>query len=194
MTKLTEPDYEFWDSVNKFDEMQVVCLWAGFEPSDEALKSPKAKVIQMRLEQARQQDRLHVELERRCINEKFDYQLWYWRQDMKKYAELNDETPAFLFPEMRIAPEASPGENVSKLKKREQQIQVIEQYANELGFKRLAIPDGGKKQLKEKCKVNRPELFGGGDSPFLEAWKIAVIGDRIKLLNHDKYSTKVVKK
>lgn len=76
------------------------------------------------------------------------------------------------------------------LKKREQQIRGIEEMADQLGYPRQKIPDGGKAEIRSLCKSKYPELFGWGDSPFDEAWKVARKANRITMANHEKFAGK----
>lgn len=62
---------------------------------------------------------------------------------------------------------------IEGLTKRERQIRAIEEAADAKGFPRHAVPIGGKKELREYCKINHSDLFGAGDSPFDDAWKEA---------------------
>ncbi len=78
----------------------------------------------------------------------------------------------------------------SGLKKREQQIRVIEEMADQLGYPRQKIPDGGKAEIRNLCKSQHSDLFGWGDSPFDEAWKVARKANRITMANHDKFAGK----
>lgn len=73
------------------------------------------------------------------------------------------------------------------LTKRERQIRAIEAAADTKGFRRTAIPDGGKKVLREYCKHNHADLFGAGDSPFNDAWKEAS-PERVAMANRAKYA------
>lgn len=73
------------------------------------------------------------------------------------------------------------------LSKRERQIRAIEAAADAKGFPRKAIPDGGKKTLREYCKSNHADLFGAGDSPFDDAWKDAS-PKRLAMANRAKYA------
>jgi len=85
-------------------------------------------------------------------------------------------------------PVTSPsGDDCDGLTKREKQIRAIEMLADNLGYKRLAIPDGGKKLLMEKCKEVYPTLFGVGDDPVKDSWSDAVKGKRIRMENHESY-------
>lgn len=78
----------------------------------------------------------------------------------------------------------------SGLTKREKQIQAIERFADALGYKRNAIPDGGKPKLMQKCIAELPNLFGVGEDPFLGAWKQAVKEKRIRMEHHESYARK----
>lgn len=105
MSKFPEPDYDFWDRETSFNELEVICLWAELEPSQEASQSHKAQVIKRHLEYARKEDLLCPDEEKSLgANGKLDYQLRYWRKDLIAYAEWNGEKPAFLFYDTRIVP------------------------------------------------------------------------------------------
>lgn len=223
MPKLPELNYKYWDNVNRFDQSEVTCLWAGFEPSQEALQNPRVLDIQRLLEEAWKNGILYPEIEeKKDINVKLDYRLWYWRQELIAYAEWALQKPAFLFPDIRIASEAIlpcdspsplptsntstadsknaavpviapslPDENdESGLLKREKQIQAIECFAKELGYERLTIPPGGKAALRKKCMEIRMDIFGSGIDPFKEAWQEALNQNRIRTINHAKYSSR----
>lgn len=73
------------------------------------------------------------------------------------------------------------------LTKRERQIRAIEAAADANGFPRNAVPDGGKKVLREYCKARHSELFGAGDSPFNDAWKEASPG-RVAMAKRATYA------
>ncbi|URF03347.1 hypothetical protein [Cupriavidus campinensis] len=116
----------------------------------------------------------------------------YW-SDLNAWLDSNEPRIAFRFPPppasaASIAPppdtSAAPG-----LTKRERQIQAIEAAADAKGFPRNAIPDGGKKALREYCKTNHSDLFGAGDSPFNDAWKEAS-PVRIAMANRATYAGK----
>lgn len=111
---ISEPDYVFWDGVNEFLEWQVVCLWSGIEPSTNWPQEGKAQVIQIRLTEARKNDRLHSEVRRTdFVNAKSDYQVWYQRKDLIDYATLDCMKPAFLFPEIRNTQKIALPENAN---------------------------------------------------------------------------------
>jgi len=74
------------------------------------------------------------------------------------------------------------------LTKREKQIRAIEAMAGQLGLPRLRIPDGGKAALLKQCKAQHPDLFGGGNSPFNDAWKVASKTNRLAMANKDRYA------
>jgi hypothetical protein len=76
--------------------------------------------------------------------------------------------------------------NSEGLTKREKQIRAIEAMVDELGYKRLEIPDGGKSALRKTCKERHPNLFGAGDSPFNDAWKEAS-PSRLRMRNRSRY-------
>lgn len=73
------------------------------------------------------------------------------------------------------------------LKKRERQILALEAAVLAFGYPVLAIPQGGKKKLMLKCKEAWPDLFSGGDDPFLGAWKAALKDKRVRTADHNKY-------
>lgn len=72
--------------------------------------------------------------------------------------------------------------------KRERQIRAIEEMADKLGYSRQQIPDGGKTELRKLCKSQYSDLFGGGDSPFDDAWKVAAKANRIAMANRNKFA------
>lgn len=72
--------------------------------------------------------------------------------------------------------------------KRERQIQAIESVADELGYDRLQVPDGGKGKIRTTCKSKHAELFGFGDAPFDDAWKEASKANRVRMANRDKFA------
>ncbi|HDR9271199.1 hypothetical protein ACX84G_21920 [Burkholderia pseudomallei] len=72
--------------------------------------------------------------------------------------------------------------------KREQQIRAIEEMADDEGYSRQQIPDGGKTKLRDRCKAEHPGLFGAGDSPFDDAWKAASKANRIAMANRNKFA------
>lgn len=82
----------------------------------------------------------------------------------------------------------NPREHSGGATKREQQIRAIEEMADELEYPRQLIPDGGKKALLNLCKSQHPELFGGGDSPFNDAWKAASKANRLAMANRNKFA------
>ncbi|WP_175907935.1 hypothetical protein [Burkholderia seminalis] len=73
------------------------------------------------------------------------------------------------------------------LTKRERQIRAIEEAADAKGFPRHAVPDGGKKVLREYCKLKHHDLFGAGDSSFNDAWKKAS-PNRVAMANRAKFA------
>jgi hypothetical protein len=102
MMKFPEPDYSFWDRLYEFPEWQVVCLWVNIEPSRDASQSAKSQVIQKRMSEAREHDRLHsVVLRTDYANATPRYEIMYQRSDLIAYAKLEREKPAFLFAEKR---------------------------------------------------------------------------------------------
>lgn len=76
------------------------------------------------------------------------------------------------------------------LMKREQQVRAIVAAVEKLGYPALCIPRGGKKQLMKECRTTYIKLFGSGDFPFLDAWKVAVKQGLVRVANHSAYSGK----
>ncbi|WP_147309330.1 hypothetical protein [Cupriavidus taiwanensis] len=117
------------------------------------------------------------------------YEEAYW-SDFNAWLDSNELRIAFRFPPPQasaasIAP--PPDTSAPGLTKRERQIQAIEAAADAKGFPRNAIPDGGKKALRDYCKTNHLDLFGAGDSPFNDAWKEAS-PKRVAMANRAKYA------
>lgn len=78
------------------------------------------------------------------------------------------------------------------LTKREKQIRAIEVEVEKMGYEKLAIPTGGKTALMAACKKNYPQLFGAGNDPFRDAWKVAGNSKppRISMADRSKFSPK----
>lgn len=74
------------------------------------------------------------------------------------------------------------------LGKRERQIRLIEAVIDELGFERMAVPDGEKNNIWEVCKRKSSELFGPGWDPFKAAWQKGVSHHRFRMASHEKFS------
>lgn len=78
-------------------------------------------------------------------------------------------------------------------KKRMQQIEAIVAGARALGLDPQNIsvgkPTEEKKKIREWCKDTRPELFGGGDDPFKDAWAAATETGKIVVINKAKFTT-----
>ena len=81
-------------------------------------------------------------------------------------------------------------ENTDGLKKREKQIRAIEVEIAALNYSPLKIPDGGKPKIQAACKKNHVALFGAGDDPFKDAWKVGVSQERFRMTNHQRYAKK----
>lgn len=109
----------------------------------------------------------------------FDDALDGWRYPLHELAEQEPQ---------QATQEVSASD--SQLTKREKQIRAIVTEAKNAGFDRLRIPDGGKSKLREACKTARPDLFGGGDDPFNDAWKCAISENppRFRMENHIKFA------
>jgi hypothetical protein len=73
------------------------------------------------------------------------------------------------------------------LGRRKLQHEVILAVIAALGYEHMAIPDGGKAQIKS-ILLNRPLLFT--ESGFSHAWKAGVDDGLFRLLNHDRFSPK----
>lgn len=217
MTEFPKPNYKVWDDVDIFDQLHVVCLWAEFEPSQEAIKEERCQAIQRLLNEARKEGLLRSYEPKVFSNGKLEYEVRFLRHDLKAYAERVGMKPAFLFKETRTildapapqdnslpnpdatksslqtdasevsTPLTSDDEKKLGLKRREIQIRAIEKFAAELGYKLDSIPVGGKKKLMEKCKSKEPDLFGAGDSSFDGAWKVASKTGRLQIANKEKY-------
>lgn len=91
--------------------------------------------------------------------------------------------------------EATPEQETNdeaQLSYRERQMRVIVAAALAQRYDVLRIPKGGKKLLMGICKQLRPDLFGGGDDPFMAAWKEGLKSNppRLRMADHDKYSPK----
>ncbi|WP_250459568.1 hypothetical protein [Caballeronia sp. INML5] len=85
--------------------------------------------------------------------------------------------------------QGNPAEHDGGITRRERQIRAIEEMADKLGYPRQQIPNnGGKKALLSQCKAEHPDLFGGGDSPFNDAWKAASKSNRLVIANRSKFT------
>lgn len=111
MAKFPKPDYKFWDSQNKLNELQAVCLWVEFEPSQEAFQTQKAIAIQWRFRDAFEQDILHID---QTLKAKSICIEWFFRNELKAYAERIGEMPAFLYPKTRTAQKATIPVNIGR--------------------------------------------------------------------------------
>jgi hypothetical protein len=85
---------------------------------------------------------------------------------------------------------SSPDVGESGLSKRERQIAAIVAAAVAEGYAPMSIPVGGKAALKKICKASRSDLFGAGDDPFKEAWQAALDQNRVRTINHNRYTGK----
>ncbi|MEM5293529.1 hypothetical protein VSR82_04180 [Burkholderia sp. JPY481] len=99
-------------------------------------------------------------------------------------------------PEVRPQPRAEVATDVvvgsgigdARLSRRERQIRAIERAADALDYQRNAIPTGGKKAIRERCKSEDVALFGTGDSSFNEAWKEASKAGRVSIRDREKFA------
>jgi len=73
------------------------------------------------------------------------------------------------------------------IKKREQQIRVIEAVLATLKYPAMSVPTGSKKKVEAECKRAAPSLFGVGPDPFKQAWQEAVTQKRVRTENHENY-------
>lgn len=78
--------------------------------------------------------------------------------------------------------------DASKLAKRERQIRVVEEMADELGYSRLQIPDGGQTEIQKLCHARDPHLFTENYETFRGIWKDAVKANRVRMANHKKFA------
>lgn len=69
--------------------------------------------------------------------------------------------------------------------KQDQQVECIVRVVRDLGYKLLAIPVGGKKEVKKIC-LQDSRLFTA--STFLKAWQVALNRQLIRTTDHEKYS------
>lgn len=76
------------------------------------------------------------------------------------------------------------------LSKREKQIATIINEARALQYDPMSVPDGGKAALMKNCMKSRPDLFGAGPDPFMDAWKEGGNQGRLRMKNHHRYSSK----
>ncbi|MEX3981497.1 hypothetical protein AB4Y45_21225 [Paraburkholderia sp. EG287A] len=74
------------------------------------------------------------------------------------------------------------------LKTRERQIRTILARIHELKWIPMAIKDGGKSALRLWCKKNHPDLFGDGDDPFNDAWKVARSRNLVSMANQARFA------
>ena len=96
ITNFPKPNYKFWDTLNRLDQFQVVCLWAEFEPNLKASEEEICHAIQGFLTEARKEGLLRSD-----VSEENDYIVSFLRRDLIAYAERMDMRPAFLYPEER---------------------------------------------------------------------------------------------
>lgn len=70
--------------------------------------------------------------------------------------------------------------------RRQEQFKIISEIINQLGYEKLAIPDGGKAKIKALC-LKKAGLFTM--SGFDHAWKDGVHAELFKMKNHAKYTS-----
>lgn len=107
ITNFPKPNYKVWDDVNILDQLQVVCLWAEFEPSIKASEEEICNAIRRFLTEARMEGLLRSDVFKEFINGELEYNVSFQRQDLKAYAEMMGLRPAFLYPETRTSLDAS---------------------------------------------------------------------------------------
>lgn len=73
------------------------------------------------------------------------------------------------------------------LTKREQKIRTILAGIQARGWDVNAIPEGGKSELRTQLMATHSALFGGGPSPFNDAWKAASTSKRLRVFGYQKY-------
>lgn len=99
-----------------------------------------------------------------------------------------DTTPITTFAPNVMGQATPSDQNIdAEPNKCEKRIRIIENFADELGYTRLAIPRGGKAKLMKKCLQERNDIFLKGEDPFLEAWKKASKSRRIQIIDRQKY-------
>jgi hypothetical protein len=117
-----------------------------------------------------------------------------------KHAESEVKDALAEAPASEAAPPDNPTEpaaeidasviDTTAMKRREQQILVIEELGKILGYDIQNIPTGGKRRLMELCRFARVDLFGASEHPFEGAWKEARRQGRVKTVGHDDYAGK----
>lgn len=170
MTEFPKPNYKVWDDVDIFDQLQVVCLWAEFEPSLEALKEERCQALQRRLKEARQEGLLLINDPIKVFsNGKLEYQQLYQRYELIAYAERDGLRPAFLFPETRAlldapvpqdnSPTPNPAASPSNAKVEVVLDTEVEPHQKEVGEK-----INGESHENEQSKISKheytPEIYG----------------------------------
>lgn len=79
-------------------------------------------------------------------------------------------------------------EHASKLgPKRQQQIAIIMEVADYLGYQRLQIPDHGKQNIHKECNSRAPHKFTESAETFDSIWKDAVKVNAVKMAKHNIY-------
>lgn len=122
---------------------------------------------------------------------------WLEKNEPRLDCQFPDPNPGARAAKDEAVPVTSPSgngwlthddaENESELTPIEKRIRVIEKFADELNFPRLAIPWGGKKTLLEKCLKDETKLFGGSKNTFNAAWVEASKTVRIQIENRENY-------
>lgn len=104
-------------------------------------------------------------------------------------ARTDDKADAVPSPDLR-APHSPSDEATIKPGKRERQISLIEEIADELEYPRLQVPDGGQREIRKLCEKRAPHLFSGNAHTFKGIWDDALEANRIKMANHNKFAGK----
>jgi hypothetical protein len=89
-----------------------------------------------------------------------------------------------------ILPLPEINKSTNRSSKKEQRIQVIVAAAAAEGFNVLKIPRGGKSMLRKLCMTSHRDLFGVGADSFKEAWQEALNQNRVRTVEHEKYSSR----
>lgn len=100
-------------------------------------------------------------------------------------AQPVDKSNAVLPSDQQVP--SSPRDDTNKLTKREQQIRVVEEMADKLGYPHLQVPDGGQTEIRNLCN-ERTDLFSGGYHQFKDVWDDALKANRIRMANHNKFA------
>lgn len=101
-----------------------------------------------------------------------------------------EDAPKLTTVEVRTTPQlATKNESIelSGLSKRAKQINAILEGVKVLEIEPMKIPTGEKQNIKKWCKKTHPAIFGAGDDPFSEAWRLGVKEKKFRMKDHDKF-------